>query len=96
MEDSDSMPVVEVNEQSITKSTFHKYKDTAWKKGKIAFALFIIYILLSTDVFIDQILSKCSSAVDGQVPTTTGVIIQAICLIIGFILIDILVDNEVI
>lgn len=65
-------------------------------KIKNAILLFIVFILLSTDVFIDQVLARFDGAVDGMTPTSTGVLVQAIFLIIGYILIEALTTTSII
>lgn len=65
-------------------------------KIKNSVLLFLVFILLSTDVFIDQILTKFEGAVEGNSTTTTGVIIQAIFLVIGYILIETITTSSII
>lgn len=65
-------------------------------KIKNSILLFLLFILLSADVFIDQILAKFEGAVDGSTPTTTGVIIQAVFLVIGYILIETVTTSSII
>lgn len=65
-------------------------------KIKNSILLFLIFILLSTDVFIDQILAKFDGATDGNSPTTTGVIIQAIFLIFGYMIIETITTTSII
>ena len=65
-------------------------------KIKNSILLLLLFILLSTDVFIDQILAKFDGAVDGNSTTTTGVIIQAIFLVIGYILIETITTSSII
>lgn len=87
------------------KITFAKDKDqfaTEQKNSELSIKiknsilLFLFFILLSTDVFIDQVLAKFDGAVDGSSPTTTGVIIQAIFLVFGYILIEMVTTSSII
>lgn len=58
---------------------------------KIAFYLFILYILVSSDVFIDRILGKNLSV--GHMPTTGGVAMQGMFLSMGYIALYMLVES---
>ena len=71
--------------------------DNGYNKSniKVCVLLFILFIILSTDVFTDQILSKFNGATSMGVSTSTGVIIQGIFLVIGYILIDLLCRSEI-
>lgn len=55
---------------------------------KMCFFLFIIYILLNSDIFIDRFLSRRDGLVDNMTPTDKGTIVQAILLILLFIIMD--------
>ena len=65
------------------------------KRIKMAGWLFVIFILLCSDVFIDQVLRKINGAADIDSTTTKGTIIQGICLCIAFLILESLMDNEV-
>ena len=58
---------------------------------KVTFLLFIIGMLLFSDVFIENILIKFSDTVDGECTTTKGTLIQLILLVIAYIALDLLV-----
>ena len=57
-------------------------------KWKPYFLLFMVFLILTCDVFNDSCLSKFSGAVDGNDPTTYGTILQGIFLVLFFIVID--------
>lgn len=63
---------------------------------KIAIFLFIIGILIFSDVFIELFLNPISGAVYGDIPTTKGTTIQLLALTVGYILIDLLVTGSII
>ena len=58
-------------------------------KIKLAAFIFIMFIFLNSDVFIERVLSnKDETYVEGRQVNTKGTIIQALLLSISFILID--------
>jgi hypothetical protein len=63
---------------------------------KIAIFLFVISFLVNSDIFIEKILIKFKDAVSGELPTSHGVIIQIMVIIISYIIIDLLVQSDVI
>ncbi len=59
--------------------------------------LIIIYVLLSSDTFINGVLSKISGAVTAAAyPTSYGVFVQSMFLATMYLIIDALQKNEVI
>jgi len=63
---------------------------------KMIFFLFIIFLLLSSDAFIHRVLNKFNGAVSNGVPNSWGTIIQGISLVLAFVMLDILNNNNVI
>ncbi len=61
---------------------------------KISVLLFLLFILLSSDVFIDRVLSSVSTYVEGRHCTTKGMIAQGVLLSIGYIIIHTLVSYD--
>lgn len=60
-------------------------KSVNWK---LYFLLFILFIVITCDVFTDRCLSGFKGAVDGTDPTSYGVILQGIFLVLFFIMFD--------
>jgi hypothetical protein len=58
--------------------------------------VFILFILITSTTFIDGVLSKRSDCVSGIMPTIKGTLVQGVCLVLGFIAIDVLITNELI
>jgi len=56
--------------------------------------LFIIFILITSDVFIDRILSKFSGAVSGTDATSYGTVIQGIMLVLFYMIIEFICKNK--
>lgn len=63
---------------------------------KIAIFLAFIFVVLSSDVFTNRILSKFSGAVDGKHATNYGTFLQGMFLACAYIVMDALVRNQVI
>lgn len=62
---------------------------------KIAIFIFIIGMIIFSDMFVLNVLSSFKDAVNNiQTPTTNGTVIQLICLTIGYICIDLLVQGK--
>lgn len=61
------------------------------------FFIFLIYLLLSNDIYYNRILSKFNGAMSPMgMPTTYGTIITGIILVILVAIIDILIKKEII
>ena len=65
-----------------------------FKKFKISFFLFVLFILISSDVFVDRILSGNSDYVEGRHATGKGTLVQGILLALGYIIISCLVSCD--
>lgn len=63
---------------------------------KVAIFLFILGILIFSDIFIESFLPLFKGSVDGDTPTTKGTTIQLVALTFGYIIIDLLVTGEII
>jgi hypothetical protein len=55
---------------------------------KLAFFLFILFIILTSDVFIDKCLRKVPGSVSNMTSTNKGTIVQAIVLVLFFIILN--------
>lgn len=53
-------------------------------------AIFLLFLFVNTDVFIDKVLGNISGASENRHATTKGIIISGIILCIGYMLIDLL------
>jgi hypothetical protein len=58
--------------------------------------MFIIFIFISSSVFIGRILGKVNGAVNGTQPTNYGTVLQGIILVMGCILVDAAIKNKII
>lgn len=62
---------------------------------KVAFLLFIVGMIIFSDVFIESVIGKFSDSVDGDSPTTKGTIIQLLLIVLAYIILDLIVKYEV-
>jgi hypothetical protein len=58
--------------------------------------LLVIFILASSDVFINRILARFKGAVDYKCPTSWGVVLQGIFIVLSMIVIDGLIKQKII
>jgi hypothetical protein len=65
-------------------------------KFKQLFLLFIIYIILSSDVFASGVLSKFEGATELGSSTSYGIMLTGLFLMIGLMVIDASIDNNLI
>jgi hypothetical protein len=65
--------------------------------AKLGFFVLLLFILLMSDVFIERVMAKVGvGLVDGRIPTTRGIAIQGLLLVIGLIIFDFLITKETI
>ena len=62
---------------------------------KLMLALFFIFLIVVSDVFTNSIISQFGSAVEGRDPTSWGVVLQGIFLVLGYILAVYLTEHGV-
>lgn len=58
--------------------------------------MFLIFIIISSDVFINRILTKFQGAVDIKCPTSWGTMLQGLFLVIGCIIVDACIKQKII
>ena len=63
---------------------------------KMVFFLFFIVLVVLSDVFVDTILSKYDDALEGGRVTSTGAIIQGIAICLGYMLLTVLDEGDII
>lgn len=63
---------------------------------KLLIFTLLIFVLVSSDIFINRVLSKFNDAVDYKTPTSWGVTIQGLFLVLSMIILDALVKNSII
>jgi hypothetical protein len=92
------------NTDSTPLGTFASGVDTELKKTrprtvnvKLILALFIMFMVVVSDAFTTSIISKFGdSAISGRNPTAWGTTLQGIFLVIGYIIMVYLIDNDVV
>lgn len=60
---------------------------------KMLILLFLVYIFINSDVFIDNVLSRIKNTTESGILTSKGVIVCGIVLILAHVLIDILINS---
>jgi hypothetical protein len=62
---------------------------------KVSFMLFIVSMLIFSDLFIDNVLNKFNDTVTGECTTTKGTMLQLMFMIIAYIVLDLIVKYEI-
>jgi len=62
---------------------------------KVAFLLFMISMVIFSDVFIEGVLSGFSDAVSGECTTTKGTMLQLMFMVIAYIILDLIVKYDI-
>lgn len=91
--DSDPITVCKKGPDDFMKMTVEIFSEIQYK---LFFLIFIVFIILNSDVFINRILSKFSSTLDGHRITSWGTVLQGTFLVLGAIAIDALVKNNIV
>ena len=60
---------------------------------KMAFFLFLFFIILTSDIFIDKCLRKVPGSVNNMTSTNKGTVIQGVVLVIFFIIMDTIINS---
>jgi hypothetical protein len=63
---------------------------------KVALLLFLLGVILFSDIFIESFLIGIPGAVDGDTPTSKGTTVQLILQIFGYVMFDLLVSGNII
>ena len=61
---------------------------------KVAFLLFMIGMIIFSDIFIDGFLSHISDSVAGECPTTKGTMLQLLFMVLAYIILDLVVQYD--
>jgi hypothetical protein len=93
--EKDSDPIVVSN--SKPDDLVHSLVDIALNiEFKFHLLMLAVFIILSSDVFIGRILARFSGAVDTNFPTSWGVVLQGMFLVIACIIIDVAIRHKII
>ena len=63
---------------------------------KVTILLFLLGVIIFSDIFIESFLINIPGAVDGDTPTSKGTTIQLLLQTLGYIIFDLLVSGNVI
>lgn len=61
---------------------------------KTALYLFVIGIIIFSDIFTDHVLNKIPDSTNDGIPNTKGSMFQLLLLILAFLILDLLVKND--
>lgn len=65
------------------------------QKIKLSLFIFILFIFISSDVFVDRVLSnKKNTYVEGRILTSRGAMVQGLIMSFCYIIITLLVEND--
>ncbi len=95
LEDSEELIFVDCNNRNndLFGVTGKLYDNIKWK---ISFFIFILYIILNSDIFVENILSKFIKGTYDQSsdkPTERGILVSGVVLSILYITIDLIYEN---
>lgn len=62
---------------------------------KLFTMIFVMFMLLSSDTFINRILSKVDGAVEYNSPTSYGTFLQGLLLVLACLIIDCLINQHI-
>ena len=63
---------------------------------KLIFVIFVLYLALNSDLFVDKVLSKIEGAVEHGAPSTKGTFALGILLVLFYVVFDLLIRTKLI
>ncbi len=63
---------------------------------KLLLFIFVLFIFVNTDLFVDKLLSRIDGAVDHRAATSKGVVIQGVFIVLMFVMADTLIQAGII
>lgn len=63
---------------------------------KLILFLFLIFLIITSDVFTNRVLTKFKGAVDYKYPTNYGTVLQGVFLVLFYIVIDVGIRHKII
>lgn len=89
-EDSET-PSKKCNKSDFMKLSGNLLSNINWK---VSFLLFIVGMLIFSDVFIDNVLRQFSGTVEVECTTTKGTMMQLTCIVLVYIFLDLMVKYD--
>ena len=62
---------------------------------KMALILFVIVIVVLSDVFVNSVIAKIGNTVIGRTPTSWGSVVQGVCIVLLYLLAQYLVERKI-
>jgi hypothetical protein len=90
IDDDDDDIDIDDEEVEVKKSNNTPVKFMGVVYFKLLFSIFLIFLFISSDVFIDKVLGNIDGATEHKNPTSKGVMVQATVMILLIIVIDFL------
>ena len=96
---ADSEPLTKKKEKKDDSNDFvhvlvDMLKNLNWK---LIIAIMLIFIFISSDIFVENVLSRFSDTIEDMgTPTNKGIIIQSIFMVLGYMTIDLLIQANII
>ena len=92
-DEDDAVPIAQPEREETKKGYASLLTRIKWKNYIL---LFILFILLTSNVMTSRILTRFPGAIDSATRTVApyGVVIQGICLVISFAVIEALINEE--
>jgi len=87
---ADSMSIHEIQNGTSSKTAAGPYN------YKILVAIFIIFVLVQSHIFVDSVIAPFHGCTVGRDVTETGVIIQGICVVLLYIVFNCLITSDLI
>lgn len=91
--DSDPITVCKKGPDDFMKMIVEIFSEIQYK---LFFFIFIIFIILNSDVFVNRILGKFSNTLDGHRITSWGTVLQGTFLVLGAIAMDASIKNNIV
>lgn len=91
--DSDPITVCKRSPDDFMKMIVEIFSEIQYK---LFFLIFIVFIIINSDVFINRILGKFNNTLDGHRITSWGTILQGTFLVLGAIAIDATIKNNIV
>ena len=66
------------------------------RTAKVLLSLFVLFIVVTSDGFVDHVLDKFDGGVDGGVPTSYGTVVQGIFLVFFYAIVVYLMDMDLV
>lgn len=94
----DSEPLIQLGSENNSKDTFTEmFLDLAKNINlKMCLFIFLLFIVINSDIFIENILANINGAALGNCATTNGTLIQGLAMTLGYLILNLLTHGNLI